>query len=72
MLKKIRPIDRKNLDNINNFDFIESGHLDSFEILKFNMFLEKKFKIKLLPKDVTSKSYKTVIGLTNIIDKKLI
>ena len=35
------------------------------EILKFNMLIEKKFKILIAPNEVTSKNYKTVKGCTN-------
>ena len=45
-LGKIRTLDRETLKDIDNFDFINSGHLDSMEILKFNMLIENKFKIK--------------------------
>ena len=70
-LKKIRKIDRVYSQAIDDFDFIDSGHLDSMEILKFNMLIEKKFKILITPNEVTSKTYKTVKGLTNIVAKKL-
>jgi|TARA_B100000780_G_scaffold273929_1_gene238215 acyl carrier protein len=70
-LGKIRTLDRETLKDIDNFDFINSGHLDSMEILKFNMLIENKFKIKITPNQVTSKNYKIVNGLINIIFKKL-
>ena len=70
-LKKIRKIDKVSLLTIDDFDFIDSGHLDSMEILKFNMLIEKKFKINITPGEVTSKNYKIVKGLVNIIYKKL-
>ena len=70
-LKKIRKIDKVSLLTIDDFDFIDSGHLDSMEILKFNIFIEKKFKILIAPNEVTSKNYKTVKGLVNIVAKKL-
>ena len=70
-LGKIRTLDREALKDIDNFDFINSGHLDSMEILKFNMLIENKFKIKITPNQVTSKNYKIINGLINIIFKKL-
>ena len=70
-LGKIRTLDRETLKDIDNFDFINSGHLDSMEILKFNMLIENKFKIKITPNQVTSKNYKIINGLINIIFKKL-
>lgn len=60
----------KNLD-INIFNFVSSGHLDSFELLKFHMLVEKKFKITLTSKDSTSKKSNTIVGLASIIYKKI-
>ena len=70
-LRKVRSLDRESHKDIDNFDFINSGHLDSMEILKFNMLIEKKFNIIITPNQVTSKNYKTVKGLVNIIFRKL-
>ena len=70
-LKKANPISKNELKNIDNFNFIESGHLDSIQILKFNLQIEKKFKIILNPKETTSKKYMTVKGIVSIIEKKL-
>tara|TARA_Y100001970_G_scaffold275361_1_gene376487 strand:- start:632 stop:886 length:255 start_codon:yes stop_codon:yes gene_type:complete len=72
LLNKIRPLKIKKLKKSNDFDYFDSGHLDSFEFIKFNMQLEHKFKIKFSPKELTSKKYKTISGLTDIIYKKLI
>ena len=71
LLNKIRSLDKNLIKNNEDFNFFDSGHLDSLEILKFNMQLEKKFNIKLSPKEITSEKYKTVNGLTSIINKKL-
>jgi len=35
-LNKIKKIEKKYLDNIDNYNFIATGHVDSIEILKFN------------------------------------
>ncbi len=71
ILNKLRPINRDIKKNFIEFNFFDDGHLDSFEILKFNLILEKKFQIKLSAKEITSKKYKTIAGLTDIIYKKL-
>lgn len=71
LLNKFRLIESNGRKNIDKFDFIDSGHLDSIEILKFNLEIEKKFKIRFKPIETTLKSYKTVEGLTSIIYKKL-
>ena len=42
LLKKKRPIEKKFLKNLNSFNFIDNGHLDSLEIISFNFSIEKK------------------------------
>jgi len=69
LLNKKKKI--KNKENIDNFDFISSKHLDSIELLKFNMELENKFKIEFSDKDLISKNFSRVSGLVNIIKKKV-
>jgi acyl carrier protein len=70
-LKKVRPIKKISKNDIQNFNFIDSGHIDSFEIIKFNFGLEKKFKFKFTPKDLSLKKFKTISGLSDIIYKKI-
>lgn len=53
------------------FNYVDSKILDSLELLKFHMNLEKKFKIKFSTKDITSEKIKTIDGLAVIILKKL-
>jgi len=70
-LNTFRLIEKRYRKNIDKFNFIDSGHLDSLEMLKFNLEIEKKFKIKIKPIETTLKNYKTIAGLTSIILKKL-
>jgi acyl carrier protein len=70
ILKKIRPINI-NKKSINEFNFIDSGHLDSLEIIRFNMSIEKKFKIKFKFNTLLLKRYNTLSGLASIIKKKI-
>ena len=70
-LKKVRPIKKISKNEVKNFNFVDSGHIDSFEIIKFNFNLEKKFKIKFTPKELSLKKFKTISGLSNIIYKKI-
>ena len=43
MIKKIKPSIKKDLIQKNNPDLIESGILDSFEMLELILLLEKKY-----------------------------
>ena len=67
-LNKIRKLNKKELMEIDKFNFISSGHVDSFELLKFNLEIEEKFKISIKPKDTMKKNYGTIKGLTSIIE----
>ena len=71
LLKKKRPIKKIFLKDINNFNFIDSGHIDSLEIISFNFAIEKKFKIKFSHQELSSKKFKTVSSLAEIIKKKI-
>ena len=68
LLRKRKKIKYKDIDN---FDFVISKHLDSFELLEFNMELENKFNINLTNKEIQSKKFSKVNGLTDIIFKKI-
>jgi acyl carrier protein len=70
LLNKIRPIS-KNQKRINEFNFIDSGHLDSLEIIRFNMSVEKKFKIQIKFDTSLLKKYNTLGGLASIVKKKI-
>jgi len=71
LLKKKRPIKKLFLKDMNKFNFIDSGHVDSLELITFNFMIEKKFKIKFSHKDLSSKKFGIVSGLTEIIYKKI-
>ncbi len=70
-LNRIKRIEKKYLKDIDNFNFITSGHVDSIEILKFNFEIENKFKIIIKPSETVSKNFGTIKGLRSIILKKL-
>ena len=70
-LKKKKPIKSIYKKNIDNFNFLGSGHIDSLELIKFNFFLEIKFKIKFNHKDLANEKFRFVSGLASIIKKKL-
>ena len=57
-LENKKKISKKIKKNIHNFNFIDSGFLDSIEIFLFIIKIEKKFKIKFTNKDITSKKLK--------------
>lgn len=71
ILNSIRVIPKEKKKNLLDFNFIDNQHLDSFEILKFILTLEKYFKIKIDNFDPSKKKLQTINGFTSLILKKL-
>ena len=59
------------IKDIENFKYLEEGHIDSLELSTFISSIEKKFKIKLTPKNLSSKNFRSIKGLISIIEIKL-
>jgi len=60
----------KNVD-LDNFNYIESGYIDSMGIIKFVVELESKFNVQITDEEMISSSFKTIGGLVSLIEKKL-
>jgi len=60
----------KNVD-INDYRFMESGHIDSLGVMKFILQLEDKFEIEMRDEDMVSEAFRTVGGLSELINKKI-
>lgn len=58
-----------NID-IDSFDYIESGYVDSMGLVKFIVNIETFYGIELTDSDIESSQFKTIGGLVSIIDKK--
>lgn len=71
-INKVRPIEKSFFKNIDKFNFISTGHIDSIEILKFNLEIEDKFQISIKPNETVTKNYGTIGGLRSMIIKKLL
>ena len=71
IINSIRPIKNIAKDKISEFNLIDSGHLDSMEIIKLNISIEQRFKIKINFKDKNLKKFKTVKGICSVISKSL-
>lgn len=56
--------------DIDKFNFIESGHIDSLGIMKFMIALEAEFAIKFSDEELLSDDFKTVAGLTKLVECK--
>jgi len=56
---------------IDSFNYIDSGYVDSMGIIKFVLNIEAEFEIELTESDMESPEFKTIGGLVNIIRKKI-
>lgn len=57
--------------DLNIFDYIESGYIDSMGLIKFIVDIEYKFDISISETDMEDSRFRTINGLVNIIDQKL-
>ena len=57
--------------NLQDYRYIESGHIDSLGIMKFIIQIEDKFQIEISDDDMLSDSFQSVGGLVQIILGKL-
>ena len=58
-------------NGVEDFNYIDSGVIDSFEILSFIMEIQNEFEIKLTPEDLQEDRIKTVGGIASMIIEKL-
>lgn len=53
------------------FNYIDTGYIDSLELIRFISELEARFDIEITESDLASPDFKTVGGLTSLIHDKL-
>ena len=71
ILEKRGPIRLEYNEKIENFNFLETGLIDSIGLIKFIFEIEDKFNITLNEKDTTSEDFGIIKGLVKIIECKL-
>ena len=54
-----------------NQDFLNENILDSFDLIEFVIFIEKKFSIKFNPEDLSDQSFPIIKKLAKTIEKKI-
>jgi acyl carrier protein len=57
--------------DINSFNYIDSGYVDSLGIIRFVVDIESSYDIEISDFDIESEEFRTVGGLTAIISRKL-
>ena len=57
--------------DIDQFDYIDTGYIDSMAFLRFVVALEQEFDIELTDEDIMRHDFKTVGGLAAVIENKI-
>jgi len=52
------------------FDFVKSGHIDSMALFKFVVDIEAEFDIEISDEEMISSEFRTIGGLVSIISDK--
>lgn len=55
--------------NIDEYRFLDEGHIDSLGSMKFIIAIEDKFNIELSQEDIVSDDFRTIGGLIYMIEK---
>ena len=53
------------------FDFVEKGYIDSMAMIQFIVLLEDEFGISFSDDELTDRRFRTIGGLTKIVEKKI-
>jgi len=57
--------------NNDNYQYFETGHIDSIGLIKFIIELEDTFQVTIFDDDISSENFKTPKGLSIIVLSKL-
>ncbi len=57
--------------NLAEFNYIDSGYVDSIAIIKFVLDIEAKFEIEISEEDMLSPQFRTIGGLVRLIESKI-
>lgn len=60
----------KNTD-LDKFDYIDAGYIDSIGVIKFIVEIEKKFNVEISEEDMLKEEFRTIGGLIKIIIEKI-
>lgn len=60
-----------NSNDLNNYNFIDNGHIDSLGVMKFMISLEAEFDIKFSDTELLSDDFRSIGLLTMLIYNKL-
>jgi acyl carrier protein len=67
LLQERGPLPAENLDA---FNFLESGFIDSFALIRFILSIEDEFGIAITPGEMASPRIRTIGGMAELIEGK--
>ena len=70
ILSKRKPLKIKN-ELLNQYNYLENGHIDSLNFIKFVFEIENTFNISFHKREINSSKFKVISGLVNIINSKI-
>ena len=71
IIEKKRKIQLNSFNEKLNFKFLDKGHIDSINIINFILDIEENFKVKLTALDTQSNNFRTPLGISKILKKKI-
>lgn len=71
ILEKNKKINLKTFKEKLNYLYLENGHIDSLNVMKFILKLENEFKIRFSATDTHSKKFRSALGISKIIYNKI-
>lgn len=57
--------------DIDSFDYVGTGYLDSLSLIKFVVKLEEKFDIEIEDEEILRPEFRTIGGLVSFIQEKI-
>lgn len=63
--------DLSNLSDVQNINYLDMGFIDSIELTVFIVEIENQFNIELTHSDMLQADFRTIGGLTSLINKKI-
>ena len=70
LLERKKSLPKNIKKNIGSFRYLDTGQIDSLELVSFISSIEKKFNFKFNSKELASDQFRFFLGLIKIIEKK--
>lgn len=70
ILKLLREKGRTPEQDVERYNYVNTGHIDSLGLIKFFLRIEDQFGITIEPGDIADPSIRTVGGLSSLIERK--